>query len=51
MTEQIDWREKATITGGLRLGSSEELRNCFKDNIGDIPERRGGAHMGLPEST
>ena len=23
--------------------------NCFKGNIGDTPERRGGAHMGLAE--
>ena len=22
---------------------------CFERNIGDISERRGGAHMGLPE--
>ena len=27
MTEQTDWREKATITRGLRLGRSEVLRS------------------------
>ena len=49
---------KATITGSLRLGRSEVLGmrkghrqsdqhwNCFNGNIGETPERWGGAHMG-----
>ena len=28
---------------------SDQHRNCFKGNIGETPERRGGAHMGLPK--
>ena len=27
MTEQIDWREKTTLTSGLLLGTSEVLRS------------------------
>ena len=31
-------------------GPSDQHWNCFKGNIGETPERRGGAHiMGLPE--
>ena len=28
---------------------SDQHWNCFKGNIGEIPQRRGGALMGLPE--
>ena len=28
---------------------SNQHWNCFKGNIGETPERRGGVHMGLPE--
>ena len=28
---------------------SDQHWNCFKVNIGETPERLGGAHMGLPE--
>ena len=28
---------------------SDQLWNCFKGNVGETPERRGGSHMGLPE--
>ena len=31
------------------FGQSDQRWNCFKGNIGETPERRGGAHMGLPE--
>ena len=28
---------------------SDEHRNCFKDNVGETSERRGGAHMSFSE--
>ena len=28
---------------------SDQHWNCFKGNTGETPEKRGGAHMGLPE--
>ena len=28
---------------------SDQLWNCFKGNVGETPERRGGSHMDLPE--
>ena len=28
---------------------SDQHWNCFKGNTGENPERRGRAHMGLPE--
>ena len=54
MTEQIARRKRKRSTILLerkRKGhlQSDQHWNCFKDNIRDTPERRGGAHMGLPE--
>ena len=37
-----------SVTVKVTLSKVDEL-NCFKGNIGGTPERRGGAHMGLPK--
>ena len=35
--------------GGGGVNQRLMLWNCFKGNIGETTERRGGAYMGLPE--
>ena len=47
------WKEEARddLLERTREGhrQSDECWNCFKGNVGDISERRGGAHMVISE--
>ena len=40
---------KSEQTNRPTQASSDQHWNCFKGNIGETPERRGGSHMGFPE--
>ena len=46
LPERID--QSVNMKLPKHLEREREL-NCFKGNIGETPERRGGAHMDLPE--
>ena len=42
--------QRSSLRGRKRaIANQTKQWNCFKGNIGESPERRGGAHMGFPE--